>query len=58
VKRKEPFLIDVYDAAVWSAITPLSEMSIANGGAPQKFPDFTKGNWKTKKPVFGLNDEY
>jgi len=58
VKRKIPFLIDVYDAAAWSAITPLSEMSVANGGAPQKFPDFTKGNWKTRKPVFGMNDDY
>ena len=37
--------IDVYDAAAWMAITPLSEMSIANGGAPQFFPDFTYGQW-------------
>jgi len=42
--------IDVYDAAAWSAPGPLSEMSIANGSAPQKFPDFTRGQWKQKRP--------
>lgn len=46
--------IDVYDAAVWSAITPLSESSIASGGSPQFFPDFTRGKWMTNKPIFGL----
>ncbi len=46
--------IDVYDAAAWSAITPLSEASIASGGSPQFFPDFTRGKWMTNKPVFGL----
>ncbi len=35
--------IDVYDFATWAAITPLSENSIALGGAPQAFPDFTNG---------------
>ncbi|MDG1063177.1 MAG: Gfo/Idh/MocA family oxidoreductase [Flavobacteriaceae bacterium] len=42
--------LDVYDAAAWSAITPLSEQSIANNGAPQDFPDFTRGNWVKRKP--------
>jgi len=46
--------IDVYDAAAWSAITPLSEASIASGGTPQFFPDFTRGKWMTNKPIFGL----
>jgi len=46
--------IDVYDAAAWSAISPLSEASIANNGAPQLFPDFTRGKWITNKPIFGL----
>jgi predicted dehydrogenase len=41
--------LDVYDAAAWSAPGPLSEMSVAKGGAPQKFPDFTRGNWKEKR---------
>lgn len=37
--------INVYDAAAWSAPTPLSETSVSQGGAPQKFPDFTRGKW-------------
>ena len=46
--------IDVYDAAVWSAITPLSEASIASNSSPQFFPDFTRGRWLTNKPIFAL----
>jgi hypothetical protein len=37
---------DVYDAAAWSAPLPLSEMSVAKGSMPMKFPDFTRGDWK------------
>lgn len=36
---------DVYDAAAWSAPLPLSQMSVAKGSAPMKFPDFTRGQW-------------
>ena len=38
--------MNVYDAAAWSAPGPLSEMSVAAGGAPVKFPDFMRGRWK------------
>mgnify|MGYP005948241563 CR=1 FL=1 len=41
--RKMP--VDVYDAAAWMSVTALSEKSIAQGGAPQSFPDFTRGKW-------------
>jgi predicted dehydrogenase len=41
--------MDVYDAAAWSAPAPLSEMSVARGGAPMKFPDFTRGRWKQSR---------
>jgi hypothetical protein len=41
----EEMPIDVYDAAAWMAITPLSELSIAQGGAIQAIPDFTRGQW-------------
>lgn len=44
-----PMPIDVYDAATWMAITALSAQSIANGGQPVAFPDFTDGAWKTVK---------
>lgn len=42
---------DVYDAALWSAITPLSEYSVANRSNSVDIPDFTRGNWKTNEPV-------
>lgn len=58
VKRKIQPPLDVYDAAAWSVITPLSEMSIANGGEPQDFPDFTRGRWVTRKADFGMSDEF
>lgn len=38
---------DVYDAATWSVITPLSEWSVANRGQSIDVPDFTRGQWKT-----------
>lgn len=41
--------MDVYDAAAWSAPGPLSEASVAQGSAPVKFPDFTRGRWKEKR---------
>lgn len=37
--------IDVYDAAAWMCITPLTEQSISLGGAPVPVPDFTVGKW-------------
>ena len=58
IKRKALPPLDAYDAAAWSAITPLSEQSISQGGEPQEFPDFTRGNWIRRKPVFALEDEY
>jgi hypothetical protein len=36
---------DVYDAAEWSCITPLSACSVACGSVPVKVPDFTRGAW-------------
>jgi predicted dehydrogenase len=58
LKRKAPFPIDVYDAAAWKAVTPLSEQSIAEGGEPQAFPDFTRGRWTVHRPIFALGDAY
>ena len=42
-RRQTP--IDVYDAASWMAVTALSESSVAMGGLPVAFPDFTDGLW-------------
>jgi hypothetical protein len=41
--------MDVYDAAAWSAPGPLSEISVAKGSAPVKFPDFTRGRWTQER---------
>ena len=45
MRRGLPPDMDVYDAAAWSAPGPLSEMSVATGSAPVKFPDFSRGRW-------------
>jgi len=58
VKRKTSTPQDVYDAAAWSAITPLSEQSIELGNATVPFPDFTSGQWMYRKQTFAVNDEY
>lgn len=41
--------MDVYDAAAWSAPLPLSQMSVAKGSAPMRFPDFTRGAWSSTR---------
>lgn len=50
--------MDAYDAAAWSAITPLSELSIENNGEPQDFPDFTRGNWIKRKPYNWMKETF
>ena len=49
--------IDVYDAASLSVISPLSEKSIRLGSSAVNIPDFTRGSWKTNKPIFGMDDD-
>ncbi len=41
---------DVYDAALWSVIAPLSEWSVANRSGSIDVPDFTCGSWKGNTP--------
>ncbi|MEO9512222.1 MAG: Gfo/Idh/MocA family oxidoreductase [Flavobacteriaceae bacterium] len=50
--------MDAYDAAAWSAITPLSEVSIENNGEPQDFPDFTRGEWLKRQPYEWIKSSY
>ncbi|MDD2612646.1 MAG: Gfo/Idh/MocA family oxidoreductase [Bacteroidales bacterium] len=40
---------DVYDAAEWSSIVALSQMSVLNNGEPVEIPDFTRGLWNESK---------
>jgi predicted dehydrogenase len=42
---------DVYDAAAWSSIGPLSEQSVANRSTSVDIPDFTRGTWQMNTPV-------
>lgn len=42
---------DIYDGALWSSIAPLSERSVAKKSRSVDIPDFTRGSWKTNKPV-------
>lgn len=58
LKAGEPMPIDIYDAVAWSAITPLSEQSIAEGNRTLDFPDFTEGKWRDRKRIFALDDRY
>ncbi len=58
VKRQIPPPIDVYEAASWSVISPLSERSIATGSSPMHFPDFTRGEWSRRVSSFAHTDEY
>lgn len=46
-----PLDMDVYDAALWGSIIPLSERSVSNGSCPVDIPDFTNASYKTNKPV-------
>ena len=40
-----PLDMDVYDAAEWSCLTELTELSVLNGSCPVEIPDFTRGDW-------------
>jgi len=51
LRNGQPLDQNVYEGAFWSAVSPLSEASVAQEGMPQKFPDFTRGNWQTTKPL-------
>jgi len=41
---------DVYDAATWSSIVELSEISVKNHSNSVSIPDFTRSAWETAKP--------
>lgn len=42
---------NVYEGALWSAVGPLTEKSVAEDGSSQVFPDFTRGDWKNTKAL-------
>jgi hypothetical protein len=42
---------DVYDAASWSSIVELSEISVRNKSKMVEVPDFTRGVWAKTEPL-------
>ena len=55
LKNGLPMDMNVYDAAAWSCITPLSEMSINKHSSAVKVPDFTRGKWRKAEPLGIVN---
>ena len=51
VRNKAPAPQNVYDAATWSAVVPLSIESVAHHGKLVAFPDFTGSKWKENRPL-------
>ncbi|CAM1340631.1 Gfo/Idh/MocA family protein [Tenacibaculum amylolyticum] len=51
-----PLDINVYDSVLWSSITPLSELSVAQNSNSVKVPDFTGGTWENKNTSEMLRD--
>ena len=51
LRNGEPLDQDVYDAASWSVVSPLSEKSVGNRSLPVDFPDYTRGKWKSMPPL-------
>lgn len=51
LRHGQPLDQSVYDAAAWSAVTPLSIDSVADRGNARDFPDFTRGAWQTTAPL-------
>ncbi len=49
-EEKMPYF-DVYDSVTSSVIFPLSNQSVAARSKTIDIPDFTKGKWKTRKPL-------
>ena len=51
LRNGRPLDMDVYDAAAWSVVTPLSERSVAQKSRRVDFPDFTRGGWRTPRTL-------
>ncbi|MBR3221350.1 MAG: Gfo/Idh/MocA family oxidoreductase [Kiritimatiellae bacterium] len=46
-----PLDMNVYDLASWSCLCEITERSVLKRSAPTDIPDFTRGAWKTLKPL-------
>ncbi len=50
LRKGLPLDQDVYDAATWSSIVELSNLSVNNRGNSVEVPDFTRGAWENAAP--------
>lgn len=51
LRRGEPLIMDVYDAAAWSVLCALTEKSVASRSRSVDVPDFTRGRWRFRPPL-------
>lgn len=51
-----PLDINVYDSVMWSAISPLSELSAMHNSTSIPIPDFTSGHWKKNNKLEIMRD--
>jgi len=51
LRNGQPLDQDVYDAAAWSVIAPLSADSVTDRSNSKDIPDFTRGVWKSAKSL-------
>ncbi|MDD4062136.1 MAG: Gfo/Idh/MocA family oxidoreductase [Kiritimatiellae bacterium] len=45
---------NVYDLASWCCLCELTEKSVRGGSIPMSVPDFTRGAWRTTRPIENL----
>jgi predicted dehydrogenase len=57
LKNGLPLDQNVYDAATWTSLFPLSIQSVKQRSSSVQVPDFTRGKWKTNKqlPIVDLD---
>lgn len=58
LRNGAPIEHDVYDAAAWSSIVPLSEWSVTHNSNQIIIPDFTAGKWETNTHRMDLDLKY
>ena len=51
IREGLPLDQNVYDAAAWSSVVELSEISVRERSNSVKVPDFTRGVWKETEPL-------
>jgi hypothetical protein len=51
LRAGQPTDMNVYDAAAWSCISELTELSVRSRSRPVDVPDFTRGRWQQTPPL-------